>query len=58
MLLNKTLTVLAIIVVVGSSALAAEKRQQGAENSRSILINRCIPDYRDPVCNRHDWPEN
>jgi hypothetical protein len=57
MLLIKTSIVLAIIVA-GSGALAAEKRQQGVENSGSVLINRCIPNYRDPTCNRHGWHEN
>jgi hypothetical protein len=58
MLLINTSIVLAIIVAVCSGALAAEKRQQGVENSGSVLINRCIPNYRDPTCNRHGWHEN
>jgi hypothetical protein len=56
-MLTKTAIALAIIVTVCSGALAVDKRQDGPENGGPVLINRCVPDYRNPTCNRHNWPE-
>jgi hypothetical protein len=56
-MLIKTSIAMGIVVALYSNAVAVEQRQQGAENG-PILINRCVPDYRDPSCNRHGSPKN
>jgi hypothetical protein len=52
MLTKTTLIVLTIIV-----GIFWQTRLAGAETVGPVLINRCVPDYREPACTRHDWPE-
>jgi hypothetical protein len=46
----KTSIALVVLVAICSGALAAEKWQLGTQNAGPVLINRCVPDYRDPEC--------
>jgi hypothetical protein len=46
----KTSIALVVLVAICSGALAAEKWQLDTRNAGPVLINRCVPDYRDPEC--------
>jgi hypothetical protein len=52
MLTKTILIVLAMMVGIVWHAHTASAGPAGP-----VLINRCVPDYREPACKRRDWPE-
>jgi hypothetical protein len=56
MLTKTSLLALAFFIALCSAAGAADRKQPVAPND-GALINRCVPDYLDPTCNRHLWSE-
>jgi hypothetical protein len=46
-------TLILLTIIVG---IVWQTRLAGAVVG-PVLINRCVPDYRDPACTRYGWPE-
>lgn len=49
---QSTMLAVAIVVMMGSGAAAADQRKYEAivDRGRSPLINRCVPDNSEPNC--------
>jgi hypothetical protein len=50
-MLIKISIALVIIMTIPSGIVAAYHQQPGVKTEQ-VLINRCVPDYPDPLCNR------
>jgi hypothetical protein len=48
---------LAMILSTSADLVAADNQRPGVPNDRNneVLINRCVPDYKDPLCGRAGW---
>jgi hypothetical protein len=55
-MLIKISIALVIIMTIPSGIVAAYHQQPGVKTEQ-VLINRCVPDYPDPLCNRARWVE-